>query len=227
MVHAVMALQEKFDLLVVDDSSPDGTGNIVKSLQSQYPGRLHLLERAEKNGLGTAYIAGFKWALGNQYDYIIEMDCDFSHDPNDLERLFATCAEGGYDVAVGSRYVNHLVNVVNWPMGRVLLSYFASMYVRLITRMNIMDTTAGFVCYKRLVLETINLDQIRFKGYAFQIEMKFTSVKHGFKVTEIPIIFTDRSRGTSKMTKGIIREALFGVIQLKISSWFRKYKKGQ
>ena len=225
MIHAVMGLDEKFDLLIVDDSSPDGTGSIVKGIQPEYEGRLFLMERTVKDGLGAAYIAGFKWAVERKYDYIFEMDCDFSHNPEDLIRLYKACSEDGYDMAVGSRYVNHLVNVVNWPMGRVLLSYFASMYVRLITRLHIMDTTAGFVCYKNRVLSTIDLNKIRFKGYAFQIEMKFKAVKHGFNVSEIPIIFTDRSKGTSKMTKGIVREALFGVIQLKVNSWFRKYKK--
>lgn len=224
MVSVVMGLEGDYELLIVDDSSPDGTGTMVKEMQSTYSNRLHLIERPGKQGLGTAYITGFKWALEKEYDYIFEMDCDFSHNPEDLNRLYKECAENGSDVAVGSRYVNHLVNVVNWPMGRVLLSYFASMYVRLITRLNIMDTTAGFVCYSRKVLSTIDLDGIRFRGYAFQIEMKFTAVKHGFKVTEIPIIFTDRTKGTSKMSQGIIREALLGVIQMKISSWFRKYK---
>jgi len=224
MVHKVFSLSMPFDLLVIDDGSPDGTGAIVKSLQNQYPEKLHLIERSEKSGLGTAYIAGFKWCLEKVYDYICEMDCDFSHNPDDLLKLQKACEFDGADLSVGSRYVNHLVNVVNWPMGRVLLSYFASMYVRFITRMKVMDTTAGFVCYKRKVLEKIELDKIHFKGYAFQIEMKFTAIQYGFNLVEIPIIFTDRTAGESKMSKGIIKEAFLGVIQLKISSWFRKYK---
>lgn len=223
MVHKVFSLAMPFDLLIIDDGSPDGTGAIVKSLQGQYSGKLHLIERQGKSGLGTAYIAGFKWCLEQGYDYICEMDCDFSHNPDDLIRLQNACSQNGADVSVGSRYVNHLVNVVNWPMGRVLLSYFASMYVRLITGMHVMDTTAGFVCYKRRVLEKINLDRIHFKGYAFQIEMKFTAIMHRFKLVEIPIIFTDRTAGESKMSKGIIKEAFFGVIQLKVWSWFRKW----
>jgi dolichol-phosphate mannosyltransferase len=224
MVHKVFSLAMPFDLLVIDDGSPDGTGAIVKSLQNQYSGKLHLIERAEKSGLGTAYITGFKWCLEKNYDYICEMDCDFSHNPDDLLKLQKACENDGADLSVGSRYVNHLVNVVNWPMGRVLLSYFASMYVRFITRMKVMDTTAGFVCYKRKVLEKIELDKIHFKGYAFQIEMKFTAIQYKFKLVEIPIIFTDRTAGESKMSKGIIKEAFLGVIQLKVSSWFRKYK---
>lgn len=222
MVHTVFGLDFDVDILIVDDNSPDGTGNKVKELQEQFKS-LHLLERQEKNGLGTAYIDGFKWCLQRDYDYVYEMDCDFSHNPNDLERLYQACVDQQADVAVGSRYVDHLVNVVNWPMGRVLLSYFASMYVRFITRMKLMDTTAGFVCYSSKVLDKINLDKIKFRGYAFQIEMKFTAIKHGFKVVEVPIIFTDRTAGTSKMSKGIVKEALFGVIQMKVQSWFRKY----
>jgi dolichol-phosphate mannosyltransferase len=222
MLRAVMALERAIDVLVVDDGSPDGTGAIVKSVQPEFESRIHLLERSGKQGLGTAYIAGFQYCLDKGYDHIFEMDCDFSHNPNDLLRLLEAC-EAGADVAVGSRYVDHLVNVVNWPMGRVLLSYFASMYVRFITRMKVMDTTAGFVCYKRNVLEKINLDKIKFRGYAFQIEMKFTAIKHGFEVVEVPIIFTDRSRGTSKMSSGIVKEALLGVIRLKVGSWFKKY----
>lgn len=224
MVHKVFSLATPFDLLVIDDGSPDGTGNEVKNLQSKYPDKLHLIARSAKLGLGTAYIAGFKWCLEKGYDYIFEMDCDFSHNPDDLIKLYDACVEDGADLSVGSRYVNNLVNVVNWPMGRVLLSYFASMYVRFITGMKVMDTTAGFVCYSRKVLEKIELDKIHFKGYAFQIEMKFTAIQHGFKLKEVAIIFTDRTAGTSKMSKGIIREALFGVIQLKISSWFRNWK---
>lgn len=224
MVRKVFSLPMPFDLLVIDDGSPDGTGAIVKGLQKEFDGRLFIIERQGKLGLGTAYITGFKWCLEHNYDYICEMDCDFSHNPDDLIRLQKTCHEDGADLSVGSRYVNHLVNVVNWPMGRVLLSYFASMYVRLITRMHVMDTTAGFVCYSRKVLSTIELDKIHFKGYAFQIEMKFTAIMHKFKLVEIPIIFTDRTAGESKMSKGIIKEAFLGVIQLKVSSWFRKYK---
>ena len=223
MVRKVFSLAMPFDLLVIDDGSPDGTGAIVKQLQSEYSGKLHLIERSGKLGLGTAYIAGFKWCLEKGYEYICEMDCDFSHNPEDLLRLQKACAENGADLCVGSRYVNNLVNVVNWPMGRVLLSYFASMYVRFITGMKVMDTTAGFVCYKRHVLERIELDKIHFKGYAFQIEMKFTAIKLGFNLKEVAIIFTDRTAGESKMSKGIIREAFLGVIQLKINSWFRKW----
>jgi dolichol-phosphate mannosyltransferase len=217
-----MDLQFDVDVLIVDDNSPDGTGEKVKALQSEFS-NLFLESRLVKNGLGTAYIHGFKWCLDHQYDFIFEMDCDFSHNPLDLVRLFDACQAESIGVAVGSRYVDHLVNVVNWPMGRVLLSYFASMYVRWITRMKIMDTTAGFVCYKSNVLRTINLDKIRFRGYAFQIEMKFTALKYGFNIVEVPIIFTDRTKGTSKMSKGIVKEALFGVIQMKLQSIFRKY----
>ena len=223
MLEKVLSLPVKFDILIVDDGSPDGTGAIVKSFQAKNPEQIHLIERAGKQGLGTAYITGFKKCIELGYDYIFEMDCDFSHNPDDLLRLLEACQNQGADVAVGSRYVNNLVNVVNWPMGRVLLSYFASMYVRWVTRMKIMDTTAGFVCYKRIVLETMNLDEIKFKGYAFQIEMKFTAIKCGFKVEEVAIIFTDRTKGTSKMSSGIIKEAFWGVIQLKVSSWFKKY----
>jgi dolichol-phosphate mannosyltransferase len=224
MVRKVFSLAMPFDLLVIDDGSPDGTGAIVKHLQTEFSGNLHLLERSGKLGLGTAYIAGFKWCLEKGYDYICEMDCDFSHNPDDLLKLQKACDDDGADLSVGSRYVNNLVNVVNWPMGRVLLSYFASMYVRIITGMDVMDTTAGFVCYKRKVLEKIELDKIHFKGYAFQIEMKFTAIKYGFNLKEVAIIFTDRTAGESKMSKGIIREAFLGVIQLKINSWFRNWK---
>jgi dolichol-phosphate mannosyltransferase len=223
MLEKVLSLPVKFDILIVDDGSPDGTGAIVKTYQANNPEQIHLIERAGKQGLGTAYITGFKKCIELGYDYIFEMDCDFSHNPDDLLRLLDACQNQMADVAVGSRYVNNLVNVVNWPMGRVLLSYFASMYVRWVTRMKIMDTTAGFVCYKRKVLETMKLDEIKFKGYAFQIEMKFTALKCGFVVEEVPIIFTDRTKGTSKMSNGIIKEAFWGVIQLKVSSWFRKY----
>lgn len=221
MVRKVFSLQPAFDLLVVDDGSPDGTAHIVKNLQKEFSG-LHLMERSGKQGLGTAYIAGFKWALERSYEYIFEMDCDFSHNPEDLVRLRQACHEGNADVAVGSRYITG-INVVNWPMGRVLMSYYASAYVRLVTRMNVRDTTAGFVCYKRRVLKTIPLDKIKFKGYAFQIEMKFTAWKFGFKMTEVPIIFTDRTEGQSKMSSGIFKEAIFGVLDMKVSSWFRKF----
>ncbi len=222
MVRTVFSLDFQTDLLIVDDSSPDGTSDTVQELQKEFSG-LFLLSRKEKNGLGTAYIDGFRWCLDKDYEYIFEMDCDFSHNPKDLVRLHEACKQQNAQVAVGSRYVNKLVNVVNWPMGRVLLSYFASMYVRFITRMEIMDTTAGFVCYHKDVLSTINLDKIKFRGYAFQIEMKFTAIKYGFKLVEVPIIFTDRTAGTSKMSKGIVKEALFGVIQMKLQSLFRKY----
>ncbi len=222
MVRKVFSLKKEFHLLIVDDNSPDGTAGIVKDLQKEFPGKLYLEERKGKLGLGTAYIHGFKWALKNNYEYIFEMDCDFSHNPNDLIKLYNTCAKDGADLAIGSRYVTG-VNVVNWPMGRVLMSYYASAYVRLITGMKIRDTTSGFKCYKRKVLERINLDKIKFKGYAFQIEMKFTTYKLGFKIVEVPIIFTDRLEGTSKMSKGIFKEAILGVIQMKINSWFKKY----
>ncbi len=221
LIRRVLWLEEDFDLLIVDDSSPDGTGQVVKKLQSEFPGRLHLEERLGKSGLGTAYIHGFEWALARGYDYIFEMDADFSHDPNDLPRLLMACKVQGADLAIGSRYVTG-VNVVNWPMSRVLLSFFASKYVRLITGMEINDTTAGFKCYRRRVLEAINFDSIRFVGYAFQIEMKFRAWRKGFRLIEVPVIFTDRTAGQSKMSPGIIREAVFGVIFLKITSWFTK-----
>lgn len=221
ILSAVFSLSHPFDVLVVDDGSPDGTAGIVKNLQAQYSGRLHLLERSGKQGLGTAYIAGFRYALSNAYEYVLEMDADFSHDPKDLVHLRKSCEEGS-DVAIGSRYATG-VNVVNWPMGRVLLSYFASFYVRVVTSMPISDTTAGFVCYRRKVLETIPLDQVKFVGYAFQIEMKFLAWKYGFLLREVPIIFTERTRGQSKMSAGIFKEAFFGVLQMTIQSWFRKY----
>ncbi len=225
IIAAVMALPLDFSVLVIDDGSPDGTADIVKGLmENQYKDRLFIIERAGKLGLGTAYITGFKWAIEHEADYIFEMDADFSHNPQDLMKLYDACANGGADVAIGSRYVTG-VNVVNWPMGRVLMSYFASKYVRFVLGMPINDTTAGFVCYKRKALETIELDKIRFKGYAFQIEMKFTAYKCGFKITEVPIIFVNRVLGTSKMSGGIFSEALLGVVRLKISSWFRKYPK--
>ncbi|MCF8380695.1 MAG: polyprenol monophosphomannose synthase [Bacteroidales bacterium] len=224
IISAVFQLKTVFDVLIIDDGSPDGTGEIVKSLQKKYSDKLYLIERKGKLGLGTAYIRGFKWALENDYKYIYEMDADFSHNPNDLEKLHDACALNGADLAIGSRYISG-VNVVNWPMGRVLISYFASMYVRFITRMSIRDSTAGFKCYSRIVLETIELDKIRFKGYAFQIEMKFTAWKYGFNIVEVPIIFTDRKEGSSKMTGGIVNEAVWGVIKMKFGSFFRKYKR--
>ena len=224
MIRTLMALEHGFDVLVVDDGSPDGTAAIVNELIGLFPGRVHIIEREGKLGLGTAYIAGFKWALEKGYEYIFEMDADFSHNPDDVPLLYSACANDGYDLSVGSRYVTG-VNVVNWPMGRVLMSYFASKYVRLITRLPVYDTTAGFNCYRRKVLETIDLDGIRFKGYAFQIEMKFTTHMCGFKIKEVPVIFVNRVLGTSKMSGGIFSEALFGVIRMKIDSWFRKYPK--
>lgn len=224
IVDAVLNLSKDIDLLIVDDNSPDGTGKRVKEMQAARKGALHLLERPGKLGLGTAYILGFTWALENGYKYICEMDADFSHDPNDLPRLFAECRERDADVAIGSRYISG-VNVVNWPMSRVLISYFASVYVRLITRMKVRDATAGFVCYRTEVLKTIGLEHIKFKGYAFQIEMKFKAWKYGFNVVELPIIFTDRREGTSKMSGKIVSEAIFGVIRLKVGSWFRRYKR--
>ena len=224
MIRKVMSLDGDFDLLIIDDGSPDGTASIVKMLQSEFPGRLHIQERSGKLGLGTAYIHGFRWCLERHYEYIFEMDCDFSHNPDDLMRLKEACIEGA-DMSVGSRYIRG-VNVVNWPMSRVLMSYFASVYVRFITGIDIQDSTAGFVCYKRKVLEVIELHKIKFVGYAFQIEMKYTTIKHGFIVKEVPIIFTDRTVGTSKMSKGIFKEAILGVLQMKINSIFRKYPEG-
>ena len=221
IIDAILNLDNDFNLLIVDDNSPDGTANIVRGLQNRYQGRLHLESRKGKLGLGTAYIFGFKWALKRDYNFIFEMDADFSHDPNDLPKLLKACSEDNADLAIGSRYSNG-VNVVNWPMSRVLLSYFASKYVRLITRMPIHDTTAGFKCYRRSVLEAIDFHKIRFTGYAFQIEMKFRTWKQGFKLKEVPVIFTDRKLGESKMSRGIIREAVFGVILLKIISFFKK-----
>lgn len=224
IVEVVLNLQAEVHLLIVDDNSPDGTGERIKELQSKHPESLHLLERSGKLGLGTAYIKGFLWALDREYKYICEMDADFSHNPLDLPRLFEACESGSADVAVGSRYISG-VNVVNWPMSRVLISYFASVYVRLITRMKVRDATAGFVCYRREVLEAIRLDKIKFKGYAFQIEMKFKAWKYGFNIVELPIIFTDRKEGTSKMSGKIVSEAIFGVIGLKLGSLFKSYKR--
>ncbi len=222
IIRAVFGLEKCFHVLVIDDGSPDGTADIVKSMQGEFPERLFLIERRGKLGLGTAYIAGFKWAIERRYDYVFEMDADFSHNPNDLPRLYAACADEGDDVAIGSRYVSG-VNVVNWPMGRVLMSYFASKYVRFVTGLNIHDTTAGFVCYRREVLETIRLDKIRFKGYAFQIEMKYTAYKFKFKIKEVPVIFINRELGTSKMNSSIFGEAIFGVIRLRLDGWFKNY----
>ena len=224
LIHKVFSLPLEFDILIIDDNSPDDTANIVKRIEAEYPNRLHLIERPGKLGLGTAYIVGFNWAVTKQYNYIFEMDADFSHNPQDLILLYNACAKDGADMAIGSRYKSG-VNVVNWPIGRVLMSYLASKYVRFITGMNISDTTSGFKCYSRKVLEAIDLDSIKFKGYAFQIEMKFTVWKMGFKIEEVPIVFTDRKAGSSKMSGGIFNEALWGVIQLKFRSYFKKYNK--
>lgn len=231
IIRAIFALDKAFHILVIDDGSPDGTAQIVKRLISEEfstaeAQQLFILEREGKLGLGTAYLKGFAWALEHGYDYIFEMDADFSHDPNDLPRLYSACADEGYDVAIGSRYVSG-VNVVNWPIGRVLMSYFASKYVRIVTGFKVHDTTAGFKCYRRKVLETIELDKVRFKGYAFQIEMKFTAYKIGFKIKEVPVIFVNRREGTSKMSGGIFGEAFFGVMRLRWDGWFRKYPKIQ
>ena len=224
IIRAVFGLEKVFHILVVEDNSPDGTADIVRRMQKEFPERLFMIERKGKLGLGTAYIAGFRWAIEKKYDYIFEMDADFSHNPNDLPRLYAACHDQGADLSIGSRYVSG-VNVVNWPMGRVLMSYFASKYVRIITGVKIHDTTAGFVCYRRSVLETIELDKVRFKGYAFQIEMKYTAYKCGFKITEVPVIFVNRELGTSKMNSSIFGEAVFGVIRLRLDGWFKKYPK--
>lgn len=221
IIIAVFAQDKAFDVLVVDDNSPDLTAEKVKSLQAEFPDRLFLLQRENKTGLGTAYIDGFKWCLEKKYSYIFEMDADFSHNPDDLGKLYRACAKEGADVAIGSRYITG-VNVVNWPMNRILLSYFASKYVRFVTRMDIQDTTAGFICYKKEVLEAIDLDAIKFVGYAFQIEMKFKAHLKGFKIVEVPVIFTDRAKGKSKMSGGIISEAVFGVINMKFKSLFGK-----
>ena len=219
IVRKVFSLPIEFHILVIDDGSPDGTAGIVKGLQAEFPGQLHLLERSGKQGLGTAYLTGFRWSLDNGYDYVFEMDADFSHNPDDLLRLYSACAEHGADVAVGSRYC-HGVSVVDWPMGRIIMSYYASAYVRGVLNMKVYDTTAGFVCYTRKVLDTIDLDAIQMKGYGFQIEMKYTAHKLGFKIKEVPIIFTNRQLGTSKMSSGIFGEAFWGVIKLR----FRKIK---
>ncbi|HRS67908.1 MAG TPA: polyprenol monophosphomannose synthase [Paludibacteraceae bacterium] len=223
MIRTVFALPKALHILVIDDGSPDGTGQIVKGLQTEFQDKLYLVERTGKLGLGTAYIAGFKWVLEREYQFVFEMDADFSHPVDKLINLYEACAKEGADVAIGSRYVGNVVNVVNWPIGRVLMSYYASKYVQFITGLKVADTTAGFVCYRREVLETMEFDKIRFKGYAFQIEMKFTAYKCGFILREIPIVFVNRVEGTSKMSGGIFSEALFGVIKLKLGSWFRNY----
>ena len=222
IIRAVFGLEKSFHILIIEDNSPDGTADIVRRLQNEFPEQLFMIERKGKLGLGTAYIAGFKWSIEKKYDYIFEMDADFSHNPNDLPRLYKACHDDGGDVAIGSRYISG-VNVVNWPMGRVLMSYFASKYVRIITGIPVHDTTAGFKCYRREVLETINLDKVKFKGYAFQIEMKFTAYKCGFNIIEVPVIFVNRELGTSKMNSSIFGEAVFGVIRLKWNSFFHKF----
>ena len=222
IIRRIFSLDTPFEILIIDDNSPDQTATIIKNLQEEFPQSLHLIQREGKLGLGTAYITGFKWALKNNYTYILEMDADFSHNPDDLPRLYNACANGA-DLAIGSRYISG-VNVINWPIGRVIISYFASAYVRFITGMNIKDTTAGFKCYNRRILETINLDNIKMKGYGFQIEMKFMTQKYGFKIKEIPIIFTERVEGSSKMSGGILNEALWGVIRMKLKSWFKNYR---
>ena len=224
IIRKVFLLPKEFHILIIEDNSPDGTADIVRSLMTEFPGKLFMEERKGKLGLGTAYIHGFKWALKKGYPFIYEMDADFSHNPEDLLRLYDACLNRGADVAIGSRYIKG-VNVVNWPMGRVLMSYYASAYVRFVTRMKIRDTTAGFKCYRSEVLKAINLDKIHFTGYAFQIEMKFTAWKLGFNLYEVPIIFTDRTEGQSKMSKGIFKEAIFGVISLRAKSMFKKYKR--
>ncbi|HEX7585150.1 MAG TPA: polyprenol monophosphomannose synthase [Prolixibacteraceae bacterium] len=226
MIRKVFSLKTPFELLIIDDNSPDGTATIVERLMPQFPEKLHILKRAGKQGLGKAYLAGFHWALARPYDYIFEMDCDFSHNPKDLERLYKACVDQKAGLAIGSRYISG-INVVNWPLGRVIMSYMASVYVRTVTRMKIMDTTAGFKCYHRKVLETIDFDNIRLKGYGFQIEMKFKTWLHGFKIVEVPIIFMDRKEGSSKMSGGIFNEALWGVLKMKIRSWFTYHEKVQ
>jgi dolichol-phosphate mannosyltransferase len=223
IIRAVFDLPKAFDILIIDDGSPDGTADCVRRLQDEFSASLYMVERNGKQGLGTAYITGFNWSLERGYSYIFEMDADFSHTPKDLLRLYHACTQDGADMSIGSRYVDNVVNVVNWPIGRVLMSYFASSYVRWITGMKVFDTTAGFKCYSRKVLETIDLEAIRFKGYAFQIEMKFTAWKCGFRIKEVPIIFSNRELGVSKMNGGIFNEAFFGVIKMKVRSWFRTY----
>ncbi len=223
MIRKVFTLPSSFDLLIIEDNSPDGTAEVVKKMQKEFPDKLFMIERKGKLGLGTAYITGFKWAVENKYDYICEMDCDFSHNPDDLERLLEA-GKNGADVAIGSRYISG-INVVNWPLGRVLMSYFASKYVKIVTGMKVKDTTAGFKCFRREVLETINLDEVKMKGYGFQVEMKFTAYKFGFNIVEVPIVFTDRQEGTSKMSGGIFSEALWGVLKMKVRSWSRSYKR--
>jgi len=223
IILKVFSIAKKFDILIVDDGSPDGTASIVKNIQFKFPDSLYIKERTGKLGLGTAYIHGFKWALKNNYDYIFEMDADFSHNPDDLIKLLDACSLSNGDVSIGSRYING-VNIVNWPMSRLLMSFFASKYVKIITGMPIQDSTAGFKCYKKEVLQKINLDKIQFVGYAFQIEMKFTAWKYGFKIIEVPVIFTDRQEGNSKMSSGIFFEAFIGVIQMKIKSYFKNWK---
>ena len=225
LIRAIFSLGMDYHILVIDDDSPDGTGRVVEQLSENYPGKLYLIKRPGKLGLGTAYIKGFEWAIEKGYDYVFEMDADFSHDPSYLGSMYESCSKDGADLAIGSRYVSG-VNVVNWPLGRILMSYFASAYVRLVTGMKIRDTTAGFKCYRIKVLTSINLNSITFKGYAFQIEMKFAAWKLGFRIVEVPIIFTERKHGNSKMSGGIFNEALWGVIIMKIRSWFRSYRSG-
>lgn len=224
IIRYVFSFDKEFEILIIDDGSPDGTADKVKELLKEFPDKLHLEQRKGKLGLGTAYIFGFKWALKKHYEYIFEMDADFSHNPKDLLKLYDACKKQGADMAIGSRYIKG-VNVINWPIGRVIMSYYGSAYVRFITRMKIMDTTAGFKCYSRKVLETINLDKIKMKGYGFQIEMKFTATKYKFKVVEVPIIFTERQSGASKMSGNIFREAIWGVLKMKMKSWFTKYER--
>jgi dolichol-phosphate mannosyltransferase len=224
MVRKIISMPFEFDILIIDDGSPDGTAAIVRMLMKEYGSRLFLEERTGKLGLGTAYIHGFKWAIQRNYNYVFEMDCDFSHNPDDLIRLYEACSRDGADMSVGSRYIRG-ANVVNWPLGRIIMSYYASVYVRFVTGIRIKDTTAGFVCYTKRVLETIPLDEVKFSGYAFQIEMKFTALKCGFKIIEVPIVFTDRMEGTSKMSSGIFKEAIFGVLLMKWKSLFRTYPK--
>ena len=226
IIRTVFSLETDFEVLIIDDGSPDGTAAIVKQVQKEFPNKLHIVEREGKLGLGTAYIRGFNWALKHNYEYIFEMDADFSHNPNDLIHLHNACANEGADLAIGSRYING-VAVVNWPMGRIIMSYYASKYVRIVLGMKVRDTTAGFKCYKRKVLQTINFNDIKFKGYAFQIEMKFTVWKHRFKITEVPIIFTERRKGKSKMSGGIFNEAFWGVIYMRFKSLFKKYEKAK